>query len=93
MSARQNNFQRLISGMVVELELIRQHREALQSELSQLEQVEMGARAVADGDQDPESTAGTIPPSSMAGGRPGSSRMMLFDDGKKNGRGSLMDKH
>nr|XP_039262951.1 uncharacterized protein LOC120338989 [Styela clava] len=87
MTARKQNFQRLVSGMVVELELIRAHREALQSELTQLEQVEMGARAVADGDG--SVGGGTIVPSSMAG-RPGSSRMMLFDDNKKNGRDSQL---
>lgn len=87
MAIKQQNFQRVISGMVVELELIRTHREALQNELNQLEQVELGARAVPDGDG--SIGGGTMVPSSMAGGRPGSSRMLMLDEGKKTGRDSL----
>nr|XP_002121447.1 uncharacterized protein LOC100177030 [Ciona intestinalis] len=77
MTARLRNFQRLISGSVVELELVRQHRDSLQSQLSQMEQAENMAAG------DAGSNAGTLPPSSMAGG-PGSSRMMTHDQiGKK----------
>ena len=76
MNAKLKNFQRLISGTVVELELVRQHRDSLQNQLSRMEQAEH----VAGGDA--ASNAGTLPPSSMAGG-PGSSRMMIHDDVEK----------
>lgn len=81
MSSKLKNFQRLISSAVIELELVRQHRDALQSQLSQMEQAENLAPG------DTASNAGTLPPSSMAGG-PGSSRMMTHDDtGKKTSTG------
>ena len=76
MNAKLKNFQRLISGTVVELELVRQHRESLQSELSRMEQAENMVAG------DAASNAGTLPPSSMAGG-PGSSRMMIHDEAEK----------
>ncbi|XP_076812117.1 uncharacterized protein LOC143459041 [Clavelina lepadiformis] len=76
MNSKLKNFQRLISGAVVELELVRQHRDSLQSQLTQMEQAENLAAG------DAASNAGTLPPSSMAGG-PGSSRMMTRDDTDK----------
>ena len=76
MNAKLKNFQRLISGTVVELELVRQHRDTLQSQLSRMEQAEHLAGG------DAASNAGTLPPSSMAGG-PGSSRMMTHEEAEK----------
>ena len=72
MNAKLKNFQRLISGTVVELELVRQHRDSLQNQLSRMEQAEH----LAGGD------AASNPPSSMAGG-PGSSRMMTHEEVEK----------
>ena len=73
MKIKLRNFQRLISGIESELELVRQHRDTLQSQLSRMEQAENMAAG------DAASNAGTLAPSSMAGG-PGSSHMMVHEE-------------